>query len=69
MKKKKRDRVVDDSNHLLTLAEVARIANVKRDDVDRWIETGGLKSFPMPGSTRRRVRRRTLNAFLAELRE
>ncbi|MCA9139957.1 MAG: helix-turn-helix domain-containing protein [Planctomycetales bacterium] len=49
---------------LLTLADAARIANVTTATMREWIRDGRLKSVPMPASSRRRVKRGTLDAFL-----
>lgn len=52
---------------LLTFTDAGEIAGVGRMTIAKWVDTGVLKSVPMPQSTRRRVQRGVLMAFLDSL--
>ncbi|MGR3310256.1 MAG: response regulator [Candidatus Brocadiales bacterium] len=54
------------SNDILTSGEVARICNVSSPTVIKWIDTGMLKGFKIPGSKARRVTKKDLLEFMRE---
>ncbi|HHT9125223.1 MAG TPA: response regulator [Candidatus Brocadiia bacterium] len=54
------------NNDVLTSGEVARICNVSSPTVIKWIDSGMLKGFRIPGSKARRVARKDLLAFMVE---
>ena len=49
-----------------TTGEVAQISAVTKRTVIKWIDSGKLKGYRIPGSTHRRVAREDLTAFLKE---
>ncbi len=49
---------------LLTYTDAARIAGVSHTTIGKWVDLGKLKPWPMPGSTRKRIRRKDLIEFL-----
>ena len=51
---------------ILTTSEVARICNVSSSTVIKWIDSGVLKGFKIPGSKTRRVTRKDLLEFMNE---
>lgn len=51
---------------VFTTGEVARICNVSSPTVNKWIDTGMLKGFRIPGSRARRVARKDLLALMNE---
>jgi excisionase family DNA binding protein len=54
------------SEDVFTSGEVARICNVSSPTVIKWIDTGTLKGFRIPGSKARRVAKKDLLAFMNE---
>lgn len=48
----------------LRLHEAAAIANVHRDTIQRWIDTGRLAGMRMPGTRERRTTLAALRAYL-----
>ena len=51
---------------VFTPGEVAKICNVSSPTVIKWIDSGLLKGFKIPGSKARRVTRKDLLAFMNE---
>lgn len=51
---------------LFTTGIVARVAQVAPRTVAKWIDSGLLKGYPLPGSRDRRVTRESLIRFLRE---
>ncbi len=48
----------------LTTGEVAKICNVATRTVAKWIDSGELKGFRLPGGKNRRVMAENLIAFM-----
>lgn len=59
----------NEDNPLLTYIDAGKIAGVSHSTISKWVDGGDgpLGSVPMPGSTRRRVRKQTLLDFLDAL--
>jgi len=53
------------SKPVLTTGEVASILKVAARTVSKWIDSGRLEGYRIPGSRDRRVRREALDAFIA----
>ena len=51
---------------VLTTGEVARLCNVSAPTVIKWIDTGLLEGYRIPGSKERRVQREALVSFMKE---
>ena len=51
---------------VFTTGELSRILEVNINTVVRWIETGQLKGYSLPGSNTRRIRRDDLIEFLTK---
>ena len=51
-------------NRTLTTGEVAKICNVATRTVAKWIDSGELKGFRLPGGKNRRVLPECLIAFM-----
>lgn len=47
-----------------TTTQIAKICNVDRNTVVRWIDSGLLTGWRMPRSNHRRVKKETLDAFI-----
>ncbi len=52
------------NNRTLTTGEVAKICNVATRTVAKWIDSGELKGFRLPGGKNRRVMMENLIAFM-----
>ncbi|WP_146601405.1 excisionase family DNA-binding protein [Novipirellula aureliae] len=59
----------DDSHQLLTYSDAGRIAGVSKTTIGKWVKIGVLRSVPMPGSKRRRIKRAVMMRFLHSLDE
>ena len=56
-------------DHLLTIAEVAKLLRVDGTTVRRWITTGTLEAVALPHSNKRhsyRIKKSTLSELLGE---
>ena len=54
------------SKSVLTTGEVASICNVAARTVSKWIDTGRLEGYRIPGSRDRRVTREALDRFIRD---
>ena len=54
-------------NPLLTYVDAGKVAGVSHSTISKWAKQGHLPTVPMPGSSRRRVRKQTLLSFLDTL--
>mgnify|MGYP003340045675 CR=1 FL=1 len=54
------------SRNVLTTGEVAQICNVAARTVSKWIDTGRLEGYRIPGSRDRRVTREALESFIRQ---
>ena len=59
-------RTVDDVQKTFTTGQAARICDVAPRTVSKWVDTGILKGYRLPGSKDRRVPRDVLLAFLED---
>lgn len=50
----------------LTTGQVAKLANVAPRTASKWIDSGDLKGFRLPGSQDRRVEPKSLVAFFTK---
>jgi excisionase family DNA binding protein len=55
-----------ESKSVLTTGEVAAICNVAARTVSKWIDSGRLAGYRIPGSRDRRVTREALDAFVRD---
>ncbi|MHC4563965.1 MAG: helix-turn-helix domain-containing protein [Planctomycetota bacterium] len=53
------------TKQVLTTGEVAKVCSVAARTVAKWIDSGRLKGYRIPGSRARRVRRDELERFMA----
>lgn len=51
---------------IFTTGRIAKICHVATRTVCKWIDSGKLPGYRLPGSSDRRVQRQTLIAFLRE---
>lgn len=54
-------------DRILTTGQVAKVTGVAMKTVVRWIDSGQLKGFTIPGSQHRRVEEKHLREFMKEL--
>lgn len=57
---------VDRHQKVFTTGQIAKVCSVSMRTVAKWIDSGILKGFIVPGSKDRRVAREDLTAFMQQ---